>query len=214
MRQVSQSVEETSCPDCYLTSPVFCISKASCPRPLPRPSFQQPLKNMNLPRVLFNVNVTWAEENCLGRCSCETSTHGKPSTPAAGEDGLGSGPRDAPAVIREPLDPEMQEAVTAQPAEDGEDNLMEEDICYMCSAADEGDVLVLCDGCDNACHLQCAQPPLRRVPKGQWYATLVQDDRSACRLKCPVGPPQMTSSISNAQCPHLLASQSKNYTGL
>ena len=31
--------------------------------------------------------------------------------------------------------------------------------------ADEGDVLLLCDSCDNACHLSCCNPPLKRVPK-------------------------------------------------
>lgn len=39
----------------------------------------------------------------------------------------------------------------------------------MCSASDEGDVLLLCDGCDNACHLGCCDPPLKRVPKGDWF---------------------------------------------
>ena len=35
--------------------------------------------------------------------------------------------------------------------------------------ADEGDILLLCDSCDNACHLSCCQPPLKRVPKGDWF---------------------------------------------
>ena len=37
------------------------------------------------------------------------------------------------------------------------------------SAADEGDILLLCDSCDNACHLSCCAPPLKRVPKGDWF---------------------------------------------
>ena len=38
--------------------------------------------------------------------------------------------------------------------------------CCVCDEADEGDVLLLCDGCDQAYHLQCAKPRLRRVPAG------------------------------------------------
>jgi hypothetical protein len=37
----------------------------------------------------------------------------------------------------------------------------------VCGEADEGDVLLLCVGCDNACHLGCARPMLRRVPKSE-----------------------------------------------
>ena len=36
----------------------------------------------------------------------------------------------------------------------------------MCDEADEGDVLLLCDGCDNAFHLQCTKPRLRKIPAG------------------------------------------------
>lgn len=36
----------------------------------------------------------------------------------------------------------------------------------MCDEADEGDVLLLCDGCDSAFHLQCTTPRLRKIPAG------------------------------------------------
>eukprot|EP00890_Picochlorum_soloecismus_P006052 jgi/Picsp_1/6448/NSC_03795-R1_bromodomain adjacent to zinc finger domain protein 2a len=45
----------------------------------------------------------------------------------------------------------------------------EEDICHVCQTGNEGDVLLLCDSCDNACHLACCDPPRKRVPKGDWY---------------------------------------------
>lgn len=45
----------------------------------------------------------------------------------------------------------------------------DEDICHVCQTGDEGDVLLLCDSCDNACHLACCDPPRKRVPKGDWY---------------------------------------------
>lgn len=43
--------------------------------------------------------------------------------------------------------------------------------CHVCGLSEEGDVLLLCDSCDNACHLTCCQPPLKRVPKGDWFCT-------------------------------------------
>lgn len=45
----------------------------------------------------------------------------------------------------------------------------EDDICHVCQTGNEGDVLLLCDACDNACHLACCDPPRKRVPKGDWY---------------------------------------------
>lgn len=56
-------------------------------------------------------------------------------------------------------------APAAKPAE--EESEEEEDRCHVCGEADEGDVLLLCDACDNACHLGCARPLLRRIPKGE-----------------------------------------------
>lgn len=55
--------------------------------------------------------------------------------------------------------------------EDELDDDMEDgvDVCHVCSAGEEGDVLLLCDGCENACHLSCCDPPLKRVPKGDWH---------------------------------------------
>lgn len=37
----------------------------------------------------------------------------------------------------------------------------------MCDEAEEGDVLLLCDGCNSAFHLACAKPRLRSVPAGE-----------------------------------------------
>ena len=37
----------------------------------------------------------------------------------------------------------------------------------MCDEADEGDVLLLCDSCNAAFHLQCTKPRLRKIPPGK-----------------------------------------------
>ncbi|XP_023228451.1 bromodomain adjacent to zinc finger domain protein 1A-like, partial [Centruroides sculpturatus] len=40
-----------------------------------------------------------------------------------------------------------------------------EDTCDVCS---KGGTLICCDGCPLAFHLECVNPPLRRVPRGVW----------------------------------------------
>jgi len=55
----------------------------------------------------------------------------------------------------------------------------EEDVCYVCGSTSEGSVLLLCDGCDKACHLKCTKPRLRRVPKGDWFCTDCKAERKA-----------------------------------
>lgn len=40
----------------------------------------------------------------------------------------------------------------------------------MCYEAEEGDVLLLCDGYDNAFHLQRTKPRLHRIPTGKLSA--------------------------------------------
>jgi hypothetical protein len=46
---------------------------------------------------------------------------------------------------------------------DGSDS---DDECMFCH--DGGDLL-LCDGCERACHLTCLDPPLKEIPGGDWY---------------------------------------------
>ena len=58
----------------------------------------------------------------------------------------------APALVYTLVEPEM-------PADYG--------ICKKCHI-NEGDPL-LCDRCDDAYHLQCASPPLDKVPEGDWF---------------------------------------------
>lgn len=58
-------------------------------------------------------------------------------------------------------------AASADAQADAEEEEEEDDMCHVCGEADEGDVLLLCDGCDNACHLGCARPVLRRIPKSE-----------------------------------------------
>lgn len=45
-----------------------------------------------------------------------------------------------------------------------------DDICCMsCGRADSDESMVLCDGCENARHTFCCEPPLPGVPEDDWF---------------------------------------------
>ena len=52
--------------------------------------------------------------------------------------------------------------------------LTKETTCYVCSKSDRPDVLLLCDGCDDAYHLECLRPILLSVPNGDWFCPLCE----------------------------------------
>ena len=61
--------------------------------------------------------------------------------------------------------PEIVEVVAEAEAEgEGE----EETPCLVCGSCDDSEeIMLLCDGCDKACHLSCAG--YKRAPKGDWF---------------------------------------------
>lgn len=44
-----------------------------------------------------------------------------------------------------------------------------------CGACFKGGKLLCCDGCERAYHLQCVQPPMTEVPKGDWFCAHCQE---------------------------------------
>jgi hypothetical protein len=70
-------------------------------------------------------------------------------------------------IITEEPEPQPKEWI-AQTNEDDHG-----DLCHVCNL---GGFLILCDACSNACHLECADPPLSDVPEGIWYC-------NDCKLK-------------------------------
>ena len=86
------------------------------------------------------------------------------------------------------LQAEAEAAAAAAPAvemeteeEEAVEMETEEDIaCVICGSADDGDVLLLCDGCDKAYHKKCAG--VRRVPKGDWFCSTCKEQKcSTCK---------------------------------
>ncbi len=130
-----------------------------------------------------------AEEAPKESNSEPASEHADAAEPAADKDfSPVSGGRGAAAAEKAPAAAAKKVQDTAAKAAEGNEEAQadeedEDDICHVCGEADEGDVLLLCDGCDKACHLGCARPVLRRIPKSaparRLHATLF----SACSLK-------------------------------
>jgi hypothetical protein len=92
-----------------------------------------------------------------------------------------------------------------EPEAEAEEEEEEEDVCYVCGSSSEGSVLLLCDGCDKACHLKCTKPRLRRVPKGDWFCTdckaepkaaeeAAKKEAAAAKPKPKAAPPQGTGA--------------------
>ena len=86
---------------------------------------------------------------------------------------------EADAVEAQAAEDEAEEQYLTNPEEANQSDLSSEDesedVCHICHQSEEGEVLLLCDGCDNACHLQCCDPPLKRVPRGDWYCAPCKD---------------------------------------
>ncbi|XP_029386866.1 bromodomain adjacent to zinc finger domain protein 2B [Echeneis naucrates] len=41
--------------------------------------------------------------------------------------------------------------------------------CQICHKGDNGELLLLCDGCDKGCHTYCHKPKITTVPDGDWF---------------------------------------------
>ncbi|CAF0891692.1 unnamed protein product [Adineta ricciae] len=56
--------------------------------------------------------------------------------------------------------------------------------CRVCSKSDRPEVLLLCDDCDDAYHLECLRPKLLSVPDGDWFCPLCEHRKlSNCLLE-------------------------------
>mmetsp|Transcript_26929 Transcript_26929/g.65379 ORF Transcript_26929/g.65379 Transcript_26929/m.65379 type:complete len:360 (+) Transcript_26929:471-1550(+) len=51
--------------------------------------------------------------------------------------------------------------------------------CMVCYRADNDNVLLICDECDDCYHTYCLDPPLDKVPDGQWFCKRCSDKKYA-----------------------------------
>lgn len=54
--------------------------------------------------------------------------------------------------------------------------------CYRCGKSDRPEVLLLCDDCDDAYHINCLRPKLRSVPDGDWFCPLCEQKKLSNNL--------------------------------
>lgn len=67
-----------------------------------------------------------------------------------------------------------------------------DDACYICHS---GGTLILCDGCPNACHFYCADPPIDCIPDGSWYCSeCLKNKRGDTLLPFFTSPTSITSA--------------------
>lgn len=45
----------------------------------------------------------------------------------------------------------------------------EDGVCKVCGIDRDDDSVLLCDKCDSEYHTYCLNPPLARIPEGNWY---------------------------------------------
>ncbi len=63
--------------------------------------------------------------------------------------------------------------------------------CQLCGSGEDEETILLCDSCDCGYHMACLDPPLHRVPAGDWY--------------CPdCGPTILGPGPGSSRNPHVL----------
>ncbi|KAA8548087.1 hypothetical protein F0562_004652 [Nyssa sinensis] len=67
----------------------------------------------------------------------------------------------------------------------------EEGVCKVCGIDKDDDSVLLCDTCDAEYHTYCLNPPLARIPEGNWYCPscvagkhMVQDAKECTSIIC------------------------------
>lgn len=67
----------------------------------------------------------------------------------------------------------------------------EDGVCKVCGMDKDDDSVLLCDKCDSEYHTYCLDPPLARIPDGNWYCPsckstqpVPQDERCGTRALC------------------------------
>ena len=84
------------------------------------------------------------------------------------------GEEETGLVLDDEMDPEAWNAT------------LDEIPCKVCKSKDDGEKMLLCDGCDCGFHIFCLKPPMKKIPEG--------DDDWFCK-PCKAGVERMTKSV-------------------
>uniref|UniRef100_A0A8R1E0G7 Histone acetyltransferase n=1 Tax=Caenorhabditis japonica TaxID=281687 RepID=A0A8R1E0G7_CAEJA len=52
-----------------------------------------------------------------------------------------------------------------------------EALCQICKSMD-GDEMLVCDGCESGCHMECFRPRITKVPEGDWFCQRCREEKS------------------------------------
>ncbi|PIC39881.1 hypothetical protein B9Z55_011429 [Caenorhabditis nigoni] len=52
-----------------------------------------------------------------------------------------------------------------------------EALCQICKSMD-GDEMLVCDGCESGCHMECFRPRMTKVPDGDWFCQKCRQEKS------------------------------------
>lgn len=130
--------------------------------------------------ALFYASLSSRLAELGGDVSGAEEPAGGAGVPAEVDDEVAAGREEATLATTEEATVAVGEATIAAPAppresaEQGPDPAADSgseagEFCTVCGTSQEGDVLLLCDACDAACHLACARPRLQAVPSGDWF---------------------------------------------
>jgi hypothetical protein len=70
--------------------------------------------------------------------------------------------------------------------------------CELCHSGADDDNMLICDGCDKLFHLYCLDPPLEKVPDGDWFC-----------LECEVSTRNVDSDVEIEACEDFVIEQRK-----
>lgn len=89
----------------------------------------------------------------------------------------------------------------------------DEGVCKVCGIDRDDDSVLLCDTCDAEYHTYCLNPPLARIPEGNWYCPSCVDGKHA--TQDVTEPRQITHSTQDVTAPTQITSKrrSKKFQG-
>eukprot|EP01119_Soliformovum_irregulare_P015872 TRINITY_DN4531_c0_g1_i2.p1 TRINITY_DN4531_c0_g1~~TRINITY_DN4531_c0_g1_i2.p1 ORF type:complete len:770 (-),score=257.37 TRINITY_DN4531_c0_g1_i2:86-2395(-) len=76
---------------------------------------------------------------------------------------------DAKKDVEDAMDEELVLIEERESPEEEEGEKYDVVLCQVCQSGENEDELLLCDQCDDGCHIKCLDPPLDAVPSGEWY---------------------------------------------